>query len=339
MQIQDPSKTFQIKTLSQCNLDQIYMLLNENYMTDQMNILRYSYGKDFLKWYMRIAHPDLIIGLTHNKLLVGIVIGLILSINPEKTQIVYINFLCIHNKLRKHGLAKMLMTEIEKRINLLGIHNTFFHNINYIPRDSHTSLYKVIIPDITHYVIPINYSKLKKLQFVAEEETIKPITSNPLHLIQTGDLKEIATRLNKYSTTKSFHMCFDESNTNLFLKCRKNICYSFANYKDKIPVDFVNVYKHYYYVTEHRELITIAQLGFYYLETITLTDLITYLVDKLYTYGFDQLVFKQISDNDTINITKFSTYDKSTYFIRGSSDSSNFTDKDISGRDINILPI
>ena len=35
------SNIFQLKTLSISHLDQIYQLINENYITDEMNILRY----------------------------------------------------------------------------------------------------------------------------------------------------------------------------------------------------------------------------------------------------------------------------------------------------------
>jgi len=316
------SSNFQIKTLSLHNFDQIFMLINENYITDQMNILRYSYGKDFLKWYMRLTHPDLIVGLISGKLLVGIVMGIVVDINTENTKAGYVNFLCIHEKLRKHGLAKMLIAEIEKRINTMGITRIFFHSTNYTPRDSnnlpHSMPYSTLITDVSHYVIPINYAKLKKLKFMEDEETIKSLVSNPLHLIKVSDLHEITNRLNKYVSKTKFHIKFNDITSNLFIKPRKNICYSFANYKNNIPVDFVNIYKHYYYATEHRELITIAQLGFYYLETMTLTELITCLIDKLHTYEFDQLVFKKVFENDTINITKFSTYDKSTYYIKDS---------------------
>ena len=362
------SNIFQLKTLSISHLDQIYQLINENYITDEMNILRYSYGKDFMKWYLRIAHPELIIGLTCNERLVGMVIGSLIKINSYKSLIVkqpnesvcsinssfekipYINFLCVHHKLRSHGLSKMLVKELELRLDKIGIRSFVFQTPT---RSTEFSLLiqhtpnLVKIPDISHFVIPINYPKLKKLQFVTEEESpseppreelrigatgralaSQELSSNPLHVIKPHDLDEVADRLNIFNKKTSFHINFDAEMSRLYLKPRKNICYAFANYKDAKPIDFINIYKYYYYVPKHNELIAVAQLGFYYMETMTLTELVTYLLDKLKSYGFDQLIFKQVSLNDTINITKFSTYDKTTYYMYNNSNQ-NITPSDI----------
>jgi glycylpeptide N-tetradecanoyltransferase len=308
---------YQIQTLNITHLDQIYMLLNENYISDKTNILNYTYGKDFVKWYLRLAHPDLIIGITYHKLLVGLVIGVMVQTGTSK--IPYINFLCVHHKFRKRGLSKKLIQELETRLEKMEMKKGVFQlTSSQIGKSSlFTSLPNSVlqIPDIAHYAIPINYAKLKKLEFVTEEMKTEELVSNPLHLISQLDLKEITYRLNTFTSKVPLRIHFDGTSANLYLKPRKNICYSFAKYSDVTPTDFINVYKHYYYVKEHQELITVAQLGFYYTETLTLTELVTFLLDKLKIYGFDQLVFKHVFLNDTINITKYSTCDASTYYV------------------------
>ena len=155
---------YQIRSLSVSHLDQIYMLLNENYISDKTNLIAYTYGKDFIKWYLRLAHPDLIIGLTYHKLLVGIVTGVMIQTGVSK--IPYINFLCVHHKLRKKGLSHKLILELETRLKRMGTENYIYHlSSNPIEKSSlFTSLPDTVtrIPDITHYVIPINYDKLKE---------------------------------------------------------------------------------------------------------------------------------------------------------------------------------
>jgi len=328
---------YKIQTLSINHLDQIYMLLNENYISDESNILTYTYGKDFIKWYLRLAHPDLIIGLTYHKLLVGLVIGVMVQSGTSK--IPYINFLCVHHKLREKGLSKKLILELETRLEKMGVEKGVFQlTSGSIEKSSlFTSLPNTVIriPDITHYVIPINYAKLKKLEFVTEEKIPEKLSDdNPLHLISPLDLKEITYRLNTFTSKAPLRIHFDANSSNLYLKPRKNICYSFAKYNGTDPTDFINVYKHYYYVKEHQELITVAQLGFYYMETLTLTELVTFLLDKLKVCGFDQLVFRQVFLNDTINITKFSTYDQSTYYVWNNTE----TKGKISGTGVVWLP-
>lgn len=46
---------------------------------------------------------------------------------------------------------------------------------------------------------------------------------------------------------------------------------------------------------------------------MTLTQLISYLLDKLLDYKFDQLMFKNLGSNTEINITKYGTDNKIYY--------------------------
>jgi glycylpeptide N-tetradecanoyltransferase len=52
-----------------------------------------------------------------------------------------INFLCVHNKLRKHRLAPVLIKEITRRVNLLNIWQAVYTAGIVIPKPISTATY------------------------------------------------------------------------------------------------------------------------------------------------------------------------------------------------------
>jgi len=108
-------------------LEDVYKLLNRNYVEDDDNMFRFDYSKPFLRW--AICPPDfdpgLHLGVKASK--TGKLMGVITAI-PQgmvvegvKAKMVEINFLCVHKKLRSKRLAPVLIKEITRRVNLTGI--------------------------------------------------------------------------------------------------------------------------------------------------------------------------------------------------------------------------
>ena len=92
--------------------------------------------------------------------------------------------------------------------------------------------------------------------------------------------------------------------------------YSFVNRNQQGDVtDFISVYKNYLYCIDKNKVVSVGQLSFYFCETMTITQLVSYLLDKLPSYGIDQLVFRDIGENMKINITKFSTNGDLYYYF------------------------
>ena len=107
-------------------LEEIYTLLNENYVEDDDNMFRFQYSKNFLRWalttpgYFRDWH----VGVVTNKgKLVAFITGIpsTISIYGKAVRMAEINFLCIHKKIRSKRLAPVLIREITRRVNREGI--------------------------------------------------------------------------------------------------------------------------------------------------------------------------------------------------------------------------
>eukprot|EP01137_Pigoraptor_chileana_P020715 Opistho-2@83453 len=112
---------------SQPQLDELYKLLNENYVEDDDMMFRFDYSPEFLKWALQppgwkpIWHCG--VRVSTNKKLVGFISGVPanLRVSTHQQVLVEINFLCVHKKLRSKRLAPVLIKEITRRTHLQGI--------------------------------------------------------------------------------------------------------------------------------------------------------------------------------------------------------------------------
>lgn len=301
---------FSFKTLGLKYLDEIHELLNNNYIEDDMQITRIIYSRDFLYWYLKNVPTNFAIGLIYNKKLIGFITALIIDtiIYNEKIRVPYINFLCIQKKLRGMNLAPLLIDEIKYR--LIKNHITY---ALFCTKDNLESFFSFT----TNYVIPINYEKLKKIGFLNSElDPLPVIDNNPLHLMVESDILSIVPKLNASMEKIKIKPYFTFDSAKNFLLPKKNIVYTFIKKNNKGEVtDFITVYKNYLYCIESDEMVSVGQLAFYYYETMDLTQLVTYLLNKLVIYKFDQLVFRDMNKNSDINITKFSTSDELYFYL------------------------
>jgi len=301
---------FKFQTLGPTYLEEIYALLSNNYIEDNQHIIRLAYSKDFLYWYLKYIPPGFIVGLVYNKKLVGIVTASFIDmiILQKKIKIPYINFLCIQSKLRNLGLAPLLMDEIKSRLHKNKMTCAFFTGMKHISEPFCTT---------KDYAILINYPKLSEVGFIFDDLTpIPKLSDNPLHLIVASDIDYVVPKLNKFMEKFAARPFFTNESAHHFLLPKKNIVYTFVNKDSNNNItEMITVYKNYLYCIEKNKIITVAQLAFYYHETMDLTQLIIYLLDKLPSYNIDELIFKNTMDNTDINITKFSTYGQLHYFL------------------------
>lgn len=301
---------FKFKTLNMAYLDEIHSLLNNHYVEDDSHIVRLMYSKDFIYWYLKKVPPGLLVGLVYKNKLVGMITAIFIDlvISGKTMNLPYINFLCVQSKIRNYGLAIYLTDEIKYRL----AKNNFF----CLVFTSMKTLYKSF-SKTKDFIIPINHAKLKSIGFLTEDLPPYPeILLNPLQKMSVDDIKYIAPKLNKFMKKYEIAIDFTQNTVENFLLPKKNIVYSYVikNSSGEIT-DFVSVYKHYLYCVEKKAIVSVAQLAFYYYDSITLTELITFLIDKLADYNFDQLVFRDFMDNSTINITRFGSHAELNYYF------------------------
>lgn len=104
-------------------LSELVFLLQEHYVEDEGNNLRFAYSEGFLKWALMVPgwNPKLHLGIRNldcGGALMAFISAtpfILLSLNSK---IVLVNYLCIHESLRKKNLAPLLISELTRRVNL-----------------------------------------------------------------------------------------------------------------------------------------------------------------------------------------------------------------------------
>lgn len=117
-------------------LKELYTLLNENYVEDEDSMFRFDYSPQFLRWALQPPgwrqewHCG--VRVQKSKKLVGFIGATpaeikINACNQRKVvKMVEINFLCVHKKLRCKRMTPVLIREITRRVNLVGIFQAIF---------------------------------------------------------------------------------------------------------------------------------------------------------------------------------------------------------------------
>ncbi|KAL1464396.1 hypothetical protein WDU94_004047 [Cyamophila willieti] len=108
-------------------LEELYKLLNENYVEDEDSMFRFDYPQKFLQWALQAPgwckewHCG--VRVSKSNILVAFIsaIPATLSIYGSPQKMVEINFLCVHKKLRSKRVAPVLIREITRRVNMKGI--------------------------------------------------------------------------------------------------------------------------------------------------------------------------------------------------------------------------
>eukprot|EP00479_Gromia_sphaerica_P006636 TRINITY_DN194_c0_g1_i1.p1 TRINITY_DN194_c0_g1~~TRINITY_DN194_c0_g1_i1.p1 ORF type:complete len:407 (+),score=82.44 TRINITY_DN194_c0_g1_i1:77-1297(+) len=108
----------------EAQVGEVYKLLSHHYVEDDDNMFRFDYSKEFLKWALMPPgyRSDWHIAVRAKKS--GRLFACITAI-PAKIHVhdrivdmVEINFLCVHKRLRNKRLAPVLIQEVTRRVNL-----------------------------------------------------------------------------------------------------------------------------------------------------------------------------------------------------------------------------
>ncbi|KAG5437233.1 hypothetical protein PCANB_001025 [Pneumocystis canis] len=200
-------KEFEWVTLDLSNeqeLKDLYQLLTKNYVEDDDAMFRFNYSAVFLTWALKPPgfYKDLHVGVrvSASKKLVAFVSGIPISlrIRDHVVRCTEINFLCIHKKLRLKRLTPILIKEITRRCNLLGIWQAVYTAGVILPSP---------ISSCQYYHRSLNWQKLYAVGFCSlpKDSTIErqiqkfklpEETSTPgLRPIAIQDLKQVSELL------------------------------------------------------------------------------------------------------------------------------------------------
>ena len=216
---------------------EVYDLLDNNYVEDDDAMFRFQYSKEFIKWalmppgYRVDWHLGVRVKGTGK--LVAFITGVpaTMVVKGKEIQMAEINFLCIHKKLRAKRLAPMLIREITRRVNLTGVWQAAYTAGVVLPKPIGTARYwhrslnikKLVEIGFTHLHARTTMSrsiKLFKLDPKPCTPGIRPMTD--------ADVPAVAKLLNAYLRKFAVAPKFDEAEIRHTLSTREGVVYAFV---------------------------------------------------------------------------------------------------------------
>ncbi|CCH60298.1 hypothetical protein TBLA_0C05020 [Henningerozyma blattae CBS 6284] len=189
------------------DLEDVFVLLNENYVEDRDAEFRFNYSKEFFNWALKSPgwRKDWNVGVrvkSTGKLVAFIsAIPVHLNVREKSIKSVEINFLCVHKQLRSKRLTPVLIKEITRRVNKQDIWQALYTAGIVLPSPLSVCRY-------THR--PLNWAKLNEVGFtplppnstktemVAKYTLPKKTTLKGLRPLEEKDIDETLELLTKY---------------------------------------------------------------------------------------------------------------------------------------------
>nr|CDS28886.1 glycylpeptide N tetradecanoyltransferase [Hymenolepis microstoma] len=198
--------------LNSSELDELYTLLNENYVEDDDHIFRFSYAREFLKWTMQPPgwRPEwhVSVRVSKNRKLVGFIAGMPCDVRVygKVRKMVEINFLCVHKKLRDKRMAPVLIREITRRVNLHAIYQAVYTSGVVLPRPVGTCRYwhrplnprKLVDVGFSHLTRTMTLQRAIKLYRLPEENSLPGF-----RVLEARDLPACRKLLSEYLERQS----------------------------------------------------------------------------------------------------------------------------------------
>uniref|UniRef100_A0A6G1SPN7 Glycylpeptide N-tetradecanoyltransferase n=1 Tax=Aceria tosichella TaxID=561515 RepID=A0A6G1SPN7_9ACAR len=204
-------------------LRELYTLLNENYVEDDDSMFRFDYSPKFLRWALQPPGWRLEwhcgVRVSKSNKLVGFIgatpakIKIVSGDQKRVADMVEINFLCVHKKLRSKRMTPVLIREITRRVNRAGIFQAIFTAGVVIPkpiakcRYYHRSINPKKLIEVRFSSLTKNMTMKRALKLYSLPETTRLEGFKELekkHLPQVFDM--LTDYLNKFDLTPQFSL-------------------------------------------------------------------------------------------------------------------------------------
>ena len=181
---------FEWSTLDIMDADQrqeLYVLLANNYVEDDDALFRFDYSKEFLEWALTPPgySNDLLLGVraSTSKKLVAFISAVPANVRVQSTsklEVVEINFLCVHKKLRSKRLAPVLIKEITRRVNQTGVFQAVYTAgvVLPVPVASARYFHRSLNPK---KLVNVGFSRISPRMTMARMQKLYKVASTPKH--------------------------------------------------------------------------------------------------------------------------------------------------------------
>jgi len=245
-------KEYEWSTLDLNNDEQISELsdfLLNNYLSNDNRTRLYFYSKESIKWYALCPgySPELFVCVRdkETRKIVGNIFGVLVTVkvNEKIIKMVEIDLLAIDSRLRNNNMAPLLIKEITRRVNLMGIVNAIYSGTLDLPN-------KLVSARYFHR--PINIKKLNEVDYFTDKITknlslydklYKPKENKyKLRLITKKDIPSCLEQLNNELKKSKVTRIFDKKTFEHYFISRNDIIYTYVYEKDNKITDMISYY-------------------------------------------------------------------------------------------------
>jgi glycylpeptide N-tetradecanoyltransferase len=297
---------------SDTELQEIYTLLNANYVEDDDSLFRFDYSAEFLRWALTPPgyHKAWHIGIRANNKLVAFISAIPseMQVHSSHMKMAEVNFLCVHKKLRSKRLAPVLIKEITRRVNLCDIWQAAYTAGVFIPRPIATCRYYHRSLNVKK-LVEIGFSRLAPRMTLARTMKLFRVPETPLikgfREMTEADIPQvhrlISEKLKSYKVAPVF---VSEDEVRHWLLPRKHVVYTYvvASPSTGEVTDFASFYSLPSSVlgnARHKTMFAAYQF-WHSANTCSMVELTNDLLSMAHQEGFDVFNALDLMDNAEI---------------------------------------
>ena len=279
---------------------ELYQLLANNYVEDDDALFRFDYSQDFLLWALTPPHfrPDFLFGVrsTSNKKLVAFISGVParIKVYEKEIDIVEINFLCVHKKLRSKRLAPVLIKEITRRVNLTGVFQAVYTAgaVLPVPVSSARYYHRSLNPK---KLVSVGFSRLGNRMTMARMQKLYKLPDAPLTTgirpMEEKDVDSVCELLNQHLQQFELKILFSKEEVAHWLLPRHKVIDSFVvESEDGKITDFISFYHLPSSILHHADTLHAAYSFYNVAMSVSYVDLMK-----------DALILAKKADSDVFN--------------------------------------
>lgn len=296
---------------AESELQEIYTLLNANYVEDDDCLFRFDYSAEFLRWALTPPgfKKDWHVGVRAiaSQKLVAFISGIPaeMSVRGANLSMAEINFLCVHKKLRSKRLAPVLIKEVTRRVNLCDIWQAAYTAGVFLPRPVSTCRYyhRSLNPK---KLVEIGFSRLAPRMTLAR--TIKLYRANEAFKIpgfrpmESRDVGQVCDLLKSKLDQFKLHPNLTEEEVAHWLLPREKVLFSYVVESNGVVTDLASFYSLPSSVLgneKHKTLFAAYQF-WTVAKSVSLADLTNDVFVAAHKEGFDVFNALDLMDNAAI---------------------------------------
>ncbi|XP_074519739.1 glycylpeptide N-tetradecanoyltransferase 2-like [Halichoeres trimaculatus] len=308
-------------------LRELCTLLNENYMEEDDNTIRFDFTPDYLQWTLQPPNWQAQwycgVRVNSNNKLVGFIAAVPAGVRIHETEkpMVQVKLLCVHKKLRLKRMTPVLIRELTRRVNQQGIYQAVYTAGTVLPTPLSSCRYwhRTLNP---RKLTDVNFPGVRQsmnLQRALKLNRLPEVTKTPgLRPMMKEDVAGVLSLL--HSHLSKFHLSpiFSAQEVEHWLLPRENVIDTFVvERSDGTLSDVVSFHSTSYKVLNHPVHTGLKAATLLYAASTT-TDPVDLMEDTLVmakSKGFDIFSALDVMDNKSFfEKLKFSAHTSNLHF-------------------------